>query len=216
MIADWTVDIGPDSPMIVVPWEGWVDPRAGLHPLTGAGQTLDVLEMLPEVRAYPELLVPMQRMNRLNCLTSKVDVFSVTRDDADPEIAEAGELETAHGLASYLDVLTVRHDVFSEFADFERLARKTAAALKQCLDLPLSSAEIVLRPARMRYARLGDVSTFGWTLYAMGFGETEAQARERWSNAYGLLTCILGLEVCWAVNSYRKGVRKAGEAPKGE
>ncbi len=161
MIADWTVDVGPGSPSIDVPWPGWVDLRS--RPELAAG--------LPEAALYPELL-PM--LHQAALLTSKVDVFVVTRDEVDPELAEGEPDEgTAHGLGSYLDCLC-------GLLPFDAAERTARAAVQQLRTVPLARAvvEIVIRPAR-----LYDGETFGWTLYAIGFGPSEYEARRRWSEA---------------------------------
>lgn len=206
MIADWTVEIGPESPHIVVPWEGWVnligpdlseasrskaDPSRIDHPPGTNSSRIDPprsgSNQLAEAADYPELLPLLALANRAPTFTSKVDVFPVSRDEVDPEIAEAGLPETAHGLASYLDVLLtpmrplsthgLSHGNLSAFETYEQIARATAQRLA-ATPLPRACAEIVLRPGR-----LYDQDTFGFTLYAMGFGANAAAARLTWSCA---------------------------------
>ena len=161
MIADWTVEVGPDSPTIDVPWPGWVDLRS--HPELAAG--------LPEAALYPELL-PL--LHRAALLTSKVDVFAVARDEVDPELVEGEPDEaTTHGLGSYLDCL----GGLLPFDAAERTARAAVARLRT-VPFPRAVVEIVIRPAR-----LYDGETFGWTLYAIGFGPSAHEARRRWSDA---------------------------------
>ncbi len=174
MIADWTVDVGPESPWIVLPWDGWVDLYASV-PSPAPAATLSFA--LPEVQAYPELQDLLAHANNAVTRTSKVDVFAVHRDEADPEIAEAGSEQTSAGLGSYLDLVAIEADRFGSFDDFERVAREAAGELRD-KDLPLCCAEIVIRAAR-----LYDRDTFGWTLYAVGFGPHEKAARTAWSQA---------------------------------
>ena len=173
MIADWTVDIGPNSPRIVLPWEGWVDLRAGAF--------AEAARSLPEVRAFPELEPLLRAASGEHTSTAKVDVFPVSREEVDPEIAEAGEEQTASGLGSYLDVVltptSATAAAFRGFAAFEQVARAAAAGLRDT-GPPLAYTEIVLRAAR-----LYDRETFGWTLYATGFGPDAEAARIAWSAA---------------------------------
>ncbi len=164
MIADWTVEVGPECPSIEVPWSGWVDLHA--YPELASGLT--------EARLYPELLGLLNTANGPMLRTSKVDVFPVSREEVDPEIAETGIEATAWGLGNYLDCLPVCP---RDFAACEQIARAVAARLAK-IELPLAAAEIVIRPAR-----LYDEDAFGWTLYAIGFGVSEAQARECWADA---------------------------------
>ncbi len=173
MIADWTVEIGPESPEIVVPWDGWVDlTRPGCKELT-----LAEAGPVVEIASYPELLALLALANRAHTLSSKIDVFPVTREEVDPEIAEAGLSSTVCGLGSYLDLLLSAPAPELTFGDFEQLACDTARLLR-AVDLPLACAEIVLRPAR-----LYDEETFGLTLYSMGFGPHARAARATWQRA---------------------------------
>ena len=171
MIADWSVDVGALRPSIDVPWEGWVD-------LSDLSTQDLLLERLPEVQQFPELRALLRRGNCSGlCLTSKVDVFPVTLDDADPEIGEAGEAQPRFGLGSYLDLLTPRDDLFADFATFEALARRAVTRLKP-LGTATMSAEVVVRAAS-----LAGRPTFGWTAYALGFGASESAARRCWEEA---------------------------------
>ncbi len=171
MIADWSVDVGALRPSIDVPWEGWVD-------LSDLSTQDLLLERLPEVQQFPELRALLRKANgSKQFLTSKVDVFPVTLDDADPEIAEAGEAQTRFGLGSYLDLLTPRIDLVADFAAFEAMARRAVMGLKP-LGTATMSAEIVVRAASV-----AGRSTFGWTAYALGFGASESAARKCWEEA---------------------------------
>ena len=191
MIADWTVEVSPESPIIVLPWEGWADLRPAPH--SASQSTPDVARVaasLSEVAQYPELLPILLSANGEFTLTSKVDVFAVSRDDVDPEIAEAGLEATAFGLCSYTDLLTPHTDVFGSFGDYEALARSAAAELAQ-FDEPGVAIEIVIRPAQ-----LYDSQTFGWTLYVSGFGPDPAAATARWAGAstLAMATCVKQVE----------------------
>ncbi len=173
MIADWTVEIGSGSPEIVVPWDGWVDlTRPGWKDLSSAEAA-----RIPEFAEYPELEPLLAIANNPYTLSSKVDVFSVTRQEVDPEIAEAGLLPTAFGLGSYLDLLLRPPAPQHSFGDFEQLARHLTRLLG-AVDLPLTCTEVVLRRAH-----LYDRDTFGLTLYSMGFGPDAGAARATWQRA---------------------------------
>ena len=178
VIADWTVEIGPQSPEIVVPWEGWVDlSRADLSEAQPGRRALTGSKRIPEASKYPELLPLLALANNGATLSSKVDVFPVTREEVDPEIAEAGLSQTACGLGSYLDLLLMPPAFAPGFKPYEEIAREAARRL-EAVDLPLACAEIVIRPAR-----LYDEDTFGLTLYSMGFGPDAQAARLAWQRA---------------------------------
>ncbi len=90
----------------------------------------------------------------------------------DPEITEGGE--AASGLGSYLDLLPRRPEIFRGYGDFERFT-KAACARLQGPEPRQAGGEIVLRAGR-----LYDEGTFGWTLYAFGFGCDPETARTAW------------------------------------
>ena len=163
MIADWSVEATPESPRIVVPWEGWRDLRQGW-------------QAIAEAELYAELQPLLRLANQAPTFTSKVDVFPVTAEEADPEIAELGEMETLFGYGSYLDLLL--QAPVQEFAAAEHLARQIVAELRKMEQDRPQCAEIVVRPA----VAWGCMS-WGWTLYAMGFGPTSAAARKTWAEA---------------------------------
>ncbi len=205
MIADWTVDIGPESPSIDVPWEGWVDllwdPGSSELPWRDA-----LARGLPEVQLYPELLPSLQLLNRSNHFTSKVDVFAVQRSEVDPELAESCPPEAALGLASYIDVLNAVPGRYREFAEYEATARAAVKALARAPST-LGGAEIVIRPASLA----GD-AVFGWTLYAFGFGVSIGDARTAWARALGLLAFAFVKE-CGSVTIDSSAALLKGAAP---
>ena len=186
MIAEWTVEIGPECPWIELPWEGWVDLRGEIAAAHG----------LSEVRAYPELAPLLQAANGEHTRTAKVDVFPVSREEVDPEIAEAGEEQTAFGLGSYLDVVPARADALGGFKAFEGVAQAAAAGLRETGGPPgyVEYVEIVLRQAR-----LYDRETLGWTLYAVGFGADARAARTAWVAAAGAAVRSLTHAVAQAI-----------------
>jgi hypothetical protein len=173
MIADWTVEIGPGCPALELPWPGWVDLRAGALQASAT--------VLSEVQAYPELARMLRSANQGEFATAKVDVFPVDRSEADPEIAEHPLEQTACGIGSYLDVVWLGDGAEELFPAFEAVARAVSAALGD-VSLPLGTAEIVVRAAHL-YHREVSRDTFGWTLYAVGFGPDDATARQHWGRA---------------------------------
>lgn len=186
MIADWTVEIGPESPEIVVPWEGWLD-------LTRLDPVCSGTASISETVDYPELVPLLALANSPATLSSKADVFAVAREEVDPEIGEAGPEATACGLGSYLDLLLRKPA--PGFEAYEQLAREAVRRLER-VALPLACVEIVVRPAR-----LYDEDTFGLTLYSMGFGPNAQAARAVWQRA--AVAAVAGLHAAWRVTVAR-------------
>ncbi len=207
MIADWTVDAELESPRITVPWDGWVDLRPGMN--TGTANAAAPVGELAEVQALPELGELLAMANTAVMFTVKVDVFPVSRDEVDPEIWEGSRQEDASGFplehtlvgfGSYLDVVLAPELIpallpSEAFPYFEGVARSVAQVLKAA-EHRLACAEIVVRPAQ-----LYDRDTFGWTLYAIGFGADEAAARTTWAPAAASLVAALEQAIANAAES---------------
>ena len=185
------MEAGPDSPSIDVPWDGWTNLFWDKsNPALPWQEALALA--LPEVQLYPELSPILMLLNSLNHFTSKVDVFRVSREEVDPEIAEACSPTAAVGLGSYIDVVNAVPGRFLEFAKFEAIARATAKALTAMSGIP-GGAEIVIRSAS-----LGGSASYGWTLYAFGFGADEKEARSAWEQSCRTLAAVFGLEIASA------------------
>ena len=188
MIADWSVEAGPESPSIDVPWDGWIN-LFWDRSIPALPWQEELALALPEVQLYPELVPILMMQNSLNHFTSKVDVFPVNWNDVDPEIAEACPPAAAIGLGSYIDVVNAVPGRFLKFKDFEAVARTAAQKLARVGDFP-GGAEIVIRPAS-----LGGRPSFGWTLYAYGCGTDAAEARAAWGKVCHVVSAIFALEV---------------------
>lgn len=205
MIADWTVDISAESPRIETPWSDWCD--LFWDPSTGGEWNAGRAAALPEAQAYPELLRVLRDANCRYARTSKVDVFPVSRDEVDPEIADAGHEATACGLGSYLDVLPPDVEHFAEFPVFEQTTRAAVARLK------LAGGETGCVEIVLRAARLFDTETFGWTVYAMGFGPDASQSRKVWAETLCTATHALVEEMTLAVKLHDRKLADENAEP---
>ena len=204
MIADWTVEIGLGGPVIELPWPGWVDLRAGSDQ---AGSLA-----LAEVQAYPELAGLLRSANQGEFATAKVDVFPVDRSEADPEIAEHPPEQTACGIGSYLDLVWLGAGSRAAFLPaFEVVARAVSGCgpARDVSRVPLATVEIVVRAAHLYHQEVSR-DTFGWTLYAVGFGSDAAAARRALGKSRGRRGC--GIPRCSEIPHYGR-VAQLDRAP---
>jgi hypothetical protein len=163
MEADWSVEIGPDLPVITVPWEGFVDLR----------HTPSLTNSLEETVATPALAQALITLNSASSpvFTSKCDLWLLGPDEIDPLEFEAGREEAQQGIACYIDIVGRSAGLFTSFVEHEAWVRAATAELRDTL-LPQAHAELVVRQSYVN-----DLEGFAVTLYTAACGATEADAQ---------------------------------------
>lgn len=171
MEADWSVEIGPEFPVIDGIWEGFVDLRSSPR---AVGE-------LEEARKYPVLSDALRTLNGAGSpvLTTKCDVWAIPGEEIDPDEFSAIDDTARAGFACYIDVLERDASRFLSFELHQRRAREITAALRK-VELGRSRVDVVVRRAY-----LGELSGFGLTLYSAGCGSSEAHAAVEWQSALG-------------------------------
>jgi hypothetical protein len=203
MYVDWSVELGVDDPVLDFPWvlgEGAcreetrreeIAPEAASEMLSpGKAVTLryydlkadpSLVDHLPEAQSSSELRKFLLRMNAggFPLQSAKCDHWFTQ------EILEEEEIFGAPcKFASYVDLLFTAPERQLSFTDHEDFAAKLCDLLKGAPEM-LASAEIIVR--RCFYANHPDHDGFFFTVYVSGFGETQAQSRQRWSIALTLV-----------------------------
>ncbi len=187
MHAELTLDLGPESPALEVPWvaetgndevdsPGFVDLRA--HPQR--------VRELAEVRAYPPLGEFLLAVNAANSplATAKCDGWT-THEIAEEELAFGATLK----FVTYVDLIFVDHAEQASQARHEEFAQGLCRLLQRAPEIPCS-AECVLRRCYFHDLSRDAVTSrdgFCLTLYCTGFGEEEEQAWQRWAIALRLV-----------------------------
>ncbi|HEX8926036.1 MAG TPA: hypothetical protein VF786_09605, partial [Terriglobales bacterium] len=192
MEADWSVELAADDPVLEMPWASpdgmlqWHDLRR--HP--------ELIPELPECEAYPELMEPLCALSSRDSrmITAKCDAFP-------PEPAEpAEELYGSWRMVSYIDLLFADPLTASGHADhgFAPTASNFAFALHEQFAKGLcarvnddsdgaelnATVELVIRRCVYTNSHVSDSRDgFYFTLYVVGYGESAASAREKWSAA---------------------------------
>ena len=166
MEADWSVEIGSDSPVIDGAWEGFVNLRG----------SPDAIESVIEAAEHPELRKALLALNSevSSAFTAKCDVWSLTEKEIDPDEFEARQEDARMGFASYIDYLERASAEFFSFEFHEQQAREIVAELVR-IDLRQGRADIVVRSAVMN-----ETGGYGLTLYAAGCGCNKASALAAW------------------------------------
>jgi hypothetical protein len=191
MLSEWSAECSSDDPILVVPWDP--DPN---HP--NIGQFIDLrrnpydLDQIPEAELHPPLMQALRALNapRSPVFTAKCDAWPL---DAEARAALQFELglnqeQSAHGFASYIDLLWRERTIFVSFHQQEqRLTRLTR--LTGQLDHPDAALECILRPAFLDLT--GPREGFAFTLYVKSLGTDVAHAYENWSRAIEAVTSLL-------------------------
>lgn len=177
MEADWSVAIGGDLPVVVIPWEGFVDLRGNA----------EAIERVTEARDNQALAEALMALNWPSSpvFTAKCDLWPLAASDIDPFEFEAKSEDARQGIACYIDILARDPLLYASFAMHERWMRNAAGSLRSH---PQSQAriELVLRPAVMA----NEASGFAITLYVSACAANEIAAKDIWQSALQAATAI--------------------------
>ena len=177
MEADWSVEIGKDLPVIVAPWEGFVDLR---HDAAAVNR-------IAEADGNPALIDALTKLNASGSpvFTSKCDFWTLTADEIDPFEFDATSEEAQGGIACYLDMLARDPLLYASFPLHESWVRSVTFALRECCQ-PQVRVEFVVRPAVTENTGEG----YGITLYVWACAAREVSIKERFRAALQTATDI--------------------------
>lgn len=198
MEADWSAEIAPGLPEIIVPW-------AADDPIQTADETLTwcdlrlvgpqleaAIQSIPFAAQEPALAAALRALHQPDSpwFTSKCDFWTATPaypDTPDPWEFDAADLAPAplYLCASYLDILAHDAAPFASFAAHEALLNAVVAKLR-AQPQPHARVDFVLRAARAH-----DVEGFAFTAYAAGCGLTAADAHRAWQQALARVIAAL-------------------------
>ena len=181
MDADFSVELGADDDSLEFPW-AVEDESLKYYDLKNQP---DLLLYISEARDWPELGELLASMNGSSSafVTAKCDVWS------DGELSEAEEIYGASmKLSSYVDVLFAagQGERRFSFEEHERLVRRLCELLSRAPEIP-AAAEFAIRRC---YFHDGEESVrpgFYVTSYLFGYGDEEAEARQRWGIGLSLV-----------------------------
>ncbi len=185
MQAEFSVELGSEDAALEIPWSSpdgtfrFLDLRR--HP--------ELVLQIREAAANPELKEFLAAINaRSRFYTAKCDVWF------SPEVNPDEEIFGACKFGSYVDlVLASAREKFSDlshsFDEHSRLLQDIVKELGREPDLA-ASAEFILR--RCYFHQESGISEGCYaTLYVLGFGEDEQQARRSWSEALKTVQSVL-------------------------
>jgi hypothetical protein len=175
MDADFSVELGVDDPTLDFPWEAPDTPFRFFD----IKSEPNLLRFIDEAEQYRELRDFLTAINSQASTfqTAKCDVWAVEELDPSEDIYEGSQK-----LASYVDlVLTSPNPLRTDFPAHEKLAKRIVELLGKAPELS-AAAEFIIRRCYFREGAATD-SGFYITFYLSGYGEDEADARQRWGIA---------------------------------
>ena len=178
MEADFAVELGADDETLELPWAA-DDGGPRYYDLKRQPELLLELE---EARRAPELAEFLAAMNSPAGIleTAKCDTWSSTEINPEEEIFGA-----AYKFGSYVDMLFSQETSRCSFAEHEQFAKRITQLLKRVPEIP-AAAELLIRRC---FYHVGGETREGFyiTFYLFGYGDDEAQARQRWAIALKLV-----------------------------
>jgi hypothetical protein len=176
--ADFAVELGAEDETLELPWAADSGgPR--YYDLKRHPELLLNIEEASRDRELGEFLAVMNAPASL-LQTAKCDTWPSTEINPEEEIFGA-----AFKFCSYVDLLFTQQNTRDSFAEYEQFGKRVTQLLKRVPEIP-ASAEFLIR--RCFYHVEDEIREgFYITFYLFGYGDEEAQARQRWAIALKLV-----------------------------
>ncbi len=177
MEVDFAVELGADDETLDLPWAA--EGGARYYDLK---RQPDLLLNIEEAQRVPELGEFLAQLNTPASIveTAKCDTWGTTEINPEEEI-----FGVPCKFVSYVDLVFSADQTRFSFPEHERLARQITQLLQRVPEIP-AAAEFLIR--RCRYHQPPRIEDgFYITFYLSGYGDDEAQARQRWVIALNLV-----------------------------
>lgn len=172
MLAEWSVELGGDDPVLEIPWRS----DDGSLRFLDLKRQPELLLEIPEACAYKELAIFLDWANSADSQieTAKCEVWTSIEMDADDEVF--GE---ALKFSSYVDLLFAS-PARNSFPECEQFVQTLTRMLRQAPDLS-SAAQFILRRC-LDHRKASKVSECYYiTFYLHGYGADLQEGRQRWA-----------------------------------
>jgi hypothetical protein len=181
--VDFAVELGANDETLELPWAA---PEGGprYYNLKRQPELLLDVEEAHRVAELGEFLAAANSPGGL-LETAKCDAWFSTEINPEEEIFGA-----AGKFGSYVDMVFSDSAARFSLEEHERLARRLSALLKHVPEIPAAADFLIRRCYYHEEARTRD--GFYTTFYLFGYGDDEAQARQRWAIALKLVENAIG------------------------
>jgi len=177
--ADFAVELGVDDETLELPWAA-ADGGPRYYDLKRQPELLLNVEEASRVPELAEFLVAMNSPAGI-LETAKCDSWPSTEINPEEEIFGATDK-----FCCYVDLLFSQEAQRYSFAEHEQFAKRITQLLKRVPEIP-AAVELLIRRAFYHVADEIIREGFYITLYLFGYGDDEAQARQRWAIALKLV-----------------------------
>jgi len=176
--ADFAVELGEKDETLEMPWAGNQE-VSGYCDLKHHPELLSKIEEVDRVQELGEFLLSVNSATS-TFETAKCDAWSTTEINREEEIFDA-----THKFGSYVDLVFSGQQKPFSFPQHEQFAGRLTQLLRKAPEIA-ATAEFLIR--RCHYHVANELRDgFYITFYLFGFGQDEAQARERWAIALKLV-----------------------------
>lgn len=186
MLADYSVELGPDDPALELPWRS-DDPALRYYDLKNHPE---LLQGVPEALAHPELSAFLARINakEFPLESAKCDVWISREILPEEEIFFPEPNGSERKFASYVDLLFSNPEARLSFDKQEALAQSLCKLLKHAPEIA-AAVEFVIRRCYYHPEVESDDSESGFyfTVYVSAFGSSDDEARKQWTIALALV-----------------------------
>jgi len=184
MHAEWSVDIGPESECLEVPWRA----EDGMQRYYDLCRQPELLLYIIETHGNRELAELLATLNAPHFFlsTAKCDIW--TADSFQELDEEERELRLMFKFASYVDVVLTDSAARLEFTKHEAFVKLLCELLDHVPDFA-ARAECVIRRCFFHTDTSSDSSEDGYavTIYLSGYGNDAVSARKSWVIALKLV-----------------------------
>jgi hypothetical protein len=188
MDADFSIELGPEDPVLDFPWKD----SSGKFAYFDLKRHPELMASIEEAAEFPELGESLALLNSAASIveTAKCEAWLTTELNQEEDIYCA-----SHKFASYIDVVFSHLDLrLSSFDQslyvHEQFARKLVESVRQAPDGPSAAqVEVCVRRCYFGIGLDDDGGTHEgcyFTLYVSGYGNDAVSSRRNWS--HGLTT----------------------------
>jgi len=182
MQADYALELVREDPALELPWSSQGESGCRYYDLK---RDPDLVLQIPEAATSPELSAFLTRINAaaFPLQTAKCDAWYSR------EIAPDEEIFGATGkFVSYVDLVFAGDEPRLSLEQHEALAKNLCTLLNRAPEMA-ATVELLIRRCYFHPDGSPDESVTGYCIsaYVSGFGDGEAEARQRWGIALTLL-----------------------------
>lgn len=172
MDADFSVELGPDDPVLDFPWKD----DSGRLAYFDLKRQPGLIAQIEEAKKFPELGEFLRRVNGTRSMleSAKCDAWETTEMSA-----EEGVFACSHKCASYVDLVFSNTDDRWSFPRHEQFVKRLVTLLRRAPEIG-AAVEVCVR--RCFFGESEETREgFYFTVYVNGYGNDEPDGLKNWA-----------------------------------